>query len=44
MEVEASASTNEMLLFVTDLLSQTWANLRANKLRTFLTMFGIVWG
>jgi len=33
-----------MLLFVTDVLSQTWANLRANKLRTFLTMFGIVWG
>jgi len=33
-----------MLLFITDLLNQTWANLRANKLRTFLTMFGIVWG
>jgi putative ABC transport system permease protein len=33
-----------MLLFVSDLLSQTWVNLRANKLRTFLTMFGIVWG
>ena len=32
------------MLFLTDLLSQTWANLRANKLRTFLTMFGIVWG
>jgi len=32
------------MLFITDLLSQTWANLRANKLRTFLTMFGIVWG
>jgi putative ABC transport system permease protein len=32
------------MLFVTDLLSQTWANLRANKLRTFLTMFGIIWG
>ena len=32
------------MLFVTDLLSQTWSNLRANKLRTFLTMFGIVWG
>jgi putative ABC transport system permease protein len=44
LEVEASASTNEMRLFLSDLLSQTWANLRANKLRTFLTMFGIVWG
>ena len=33
-----------MRLFLSDLLSQTWANLRANKLRTFLTMFGIVWG
>jgi putative ABC transport system permease protein len=32
------------MLFITDLLSQTWANLRANKLRTALTMFGIVWG
>src|SRR5512139_482591 len=32
------------MLFITDLLEQTWANLRANKLRTFLTMFGIVWG
>lgn len=27
-----------------DLLSQTWSNLRANKLRSFLTMFGITWG
>ena len=27
-----------------DILSQTWANLKANKLRSFLTMFGIVWG
>jgi putative ABC transport system permease protein len=27
-----------------DVLSQTFANLRANKLRSFLTMFGIVWG
>jgi putative ABC transport system permease protein len=32
------------MLFLTDLLEQTWANLRANKLRTFLTMFVIVWG
>ncbi len=32
------------MLFLTDLLSQTLANLRANKLRSFLTMFGIVWG
>ena len=27
-----------------DLLTQTLANLRANKMRSFLTMFGIVWG
>jgi putative ABC transport system permease protein len=27
-----------------DILSQTWSNLKANKLRSFLTMFGIVWG
>ncbi len=27
-----------------DLLKQTWANLAANKLRSFLTMFGIAWG
>jgi len=27
-----------------DLLKQTWANLTANKLRSFLTMFGIAWG
>jgi putative ABC transport system permease protein len=27
-----------------ELLAQTWANLTANKLRSFLTMFGIVWG
>ncbi|MCX6550693.1 MAG: ABC transporter permease [Acidobacteria bacterium] len=32
------------MIFITDLLSQTWENLRANKLRSFLTMFGIVWG
>jgi putative ABC transport system permease protein len=32
------------MLYVTDLISQTLANLRANKLRSFLTMFGIVWG
>jgi putative ABC transport system permease protein len=27
-----------------DLLSQTWSNLMAHKLRSFLTMFGIIWG
>jgi len=27
-----------------DLVQQTWHNLTANKLRSFLTMFGIVWG
>jgi putative ABC transport system permease protein len=26
------------------ILSQVWANLKANKVRSFLTMFGIVWG
>jgi putative ABC transport system permease protein len=33
-----------MRLFIKDLIGQTIANLRANKLRSFLTMFGIVWG
>ena len=27
-----------------DLLLQTWLNLKANKTRSFLTMFGIAWG
>src|SRR5512139_1589120 len=27
-----------------ELLTQTWTNLTANKLRSFLTMFGIMWG
>ena len=27
-----------------DLLRQTWSNLAANRLRSFLTMFGIMWG
>ncbi len=27
-----------------ELFSQTWSNLRANKLRSLLTMFGIMWG
>ncbi|HYP29014.1 MAG TPA: ABC transporter permease [Blastocatellia bacterium] len=27
-----------------ELISQTWSNLSANRLRSFLTMFGIVWG
>ncbi len=27
-----------------EILRQTWANLTANKLRSFLTMFGIIWG
>ncbi len=27
-----------------DLLQQTWLNLKANKTRSFLTMFGIAWG
>ena len=27
-----------------ELLTQTWVNLMANKLRSFLTMFGITWG
>src|SRR5215831_1759181 len=26
------------------ILSQVWQNLKANKIRSFLTMFGIVWG
>lgn len=26
------------------ILSQVWENLKANKVRSFLTMFGIVWG
>jgi putative ABC transport system permease protein len=29
---------------MTDLLAQTWDNLRANRLRSLLTMFGIAWG
>src|SRR5437764_7220875 len=27
-----------------NILAQVWDNLRANKLRSFLTMFGIMWG
>jgi len=27
-----------------DLLLQTWINLKVNKMRSFLTMFGIAWG
>ena len=27
-----------------ELLQQTWLNLKANKTRSFLTMFGIAWG
>jgi putative ABC transport system permease protein len=27
-----------------DILKQTWATLRAHKMRSFLTMFGIIWG
>jgi len=27
-----------------ELISQTWSNLSANRLRSFLTMFGIIWG
>src|SRR6187549_550906 len=27
-----------------EVLSQVFSNLRANKLRSFLTMFGILWG
>lgn len=27
-----------------ELFSQIWSNLAANKLRSFLTMFGIIWG
>src|SRR5438552_14496941 len=26
------------------ILSQVWENLKANKVRSFLTMFGITWG
>src|SRR6266496_5869082 len=26
------------------ILSQVWQNLKANKIRSFLTMFGIMWG
>src|SRR5437899_12808026 len=27
-----------------NILPQVWDNLRANKMRSFLTMFGIMWG
>src|SRR6476646_356942 len=27
-----------------NILPQVWDNLRANKMRSFLTMFGIIWG
>ena len=27
-----------------DILKQTWTTLRAHKMRSFLTMFGIIWG
>ena len=27
-----------------EIFAQTWSNLRANKLRSLLTMFGITWG
>lgn len=30
--------------FLADLAAQTFANLRRNKLRSFLTLFGIAWG
>jgi len=29
---------------LSDILKQTWATLRAHKMRSFLTMFGIIWG
>jgi len=29
---------------ITEVLAQVFSNLRANKLRSFLTMFGILWG
>jgi putative ABC transport system permease protein len=29
---------------IRDILKQTWATLRAHKMRSFLTMFGIIWG
>src|SRR5256885_8801915 len=29
---------------VAEILAQVFSNLRANKLRSFLTMFGILWG
>src|SRR5512139_660467 len=32
------------LEFLWDLARQTFANLRRNKLRSFLTLFGIAWG
>ncbi len=31
-------------MLVRELFSQTWRSLTANKLRSFLTMFGIAWG
>ena len=32
------------MLSLRDALRQMWRDLRSQKLRTFLTMFGIVWG
>lgn len=33
-----------MRLYFNDILKQTWQTLWAHKLRSFLTMFGIIWG
>lgn len=39
-----SGRTMHPLEFLADLTSQTFTNLRRNKLRSFLTLFGIAWG
>jgi putative ABC transport system permease protein len=40
----SKASCTLHTVVMRELLSQTWSNLSANKLRSFLTMFGIIWG
>src|SRR5262249_48201566 len=44
MEIGTALTINTSLMFMKELISQSWQALMRNRLRSVLTMLGIVWG
>src|SRR5262249_14351113 len=44
MEIGTALTINTSLMFMKELISQSWQALMRNRMRSVLTMLGIVWG